>query len=309
MSSIPQAYRKALTKAKQLTAGALIGVLAFTGAACSQQDTDPYDHALLWRIEKDGIAPSYVLGTMHSDDPRVMKLAPQVTEAFDQCHSFAMEVKLDDQAATRLQQASLYQDGSRLSQHLPPTLYQQLVVAAGKLDVPPQVLDRMRPWAISMLLSLPKPSAQDGQFLDLMLMNRARNHGQQVLALENIEEQIDVLSGFTPEEELSLLADTLKDFDGVADAQQRMLEAYLKHDLKRLVRLSQHEMGVVDSKGLSKKFWKRLVTDRNQRMATRMLPMLLEGRACVAIGALHLAGKDGVLARISQQGYKAVPVF
>ena len=38
-------------------------------------------------------------------------------------------------------------------------------------------------------------------------------------------------------------------------------------------------------------------------MLERMLPSLQQGNSFVAIGALHLPGKQGLLAMLEQQGY------
>ena len=35
----------------------------------------PNGHGLLWKIEKPGIKPSWLYGTMHLTDPRVLKLS------------------------------------------------------------------------------------------------------------------------------------------------------------------------------------------------------------------------------------------
>ena len=40
-----------------------------------------FSKGLLWKIEKPGASPSYVLGTMHSEDERVTNLPSQVKQA------------------------------------------------------------------------------------------------------------------------------------------------------------------------------------------------------------------------------------
>ena len=52
-----------------------------------------------------------------------------------------------------------------------------------------------------------------------------------------------------------------------------------------------------------------LNADRNSRMVERMRPMLDKGGAFIAIGALHLAGEEGVLALLEKQGYRLQSVF
>jgi uncharacterized protein len=46
-----------------------------------------------------------------------------------------------------------------------------------------------------------------------------------------------------------------------------------------------------------------LLTGRNATMAARARPLLQEGGAFIAVGALHLPGKDGLIERFRAQGY------
>jgi uncharacterized protein len=48
--------------------------------------------ALFWRIEKPGIAPSYLLGTVHVSDPRVTTLSSAVSAALTSAKAVALEI-------------------------------------------------------------------------------------------------------------------------------------------------------------------------------------------------------------------------
>ena len=51
-----------------------------------------------------------------------------------------------------------------------------------------------------------------------------------------------------------------------------------------------------------------LITDRNLRMRDRMLPLLEKGRAFIAVGALHLIDRNGLVELLRTAGYKLTPV-
>ena len=53
----------------------------------------------------------------------------------------------------------------------------------------------------------------------------------------------------------------------------------------------------------------RLLDDRNVSMMQSMLPLLLQGEAFVAIGALHLPGEGGVLDLLEQRGYRVTRAY
>jgi uncharacterized protein YbaP (TraB family) len=47
----------------------------------------------------------------------------------------------------------------------------------------------------------------------------------------------------------------------------------------------------------------RLITSRNHRMRDRALAFLRRGGAFIAVGAVHLPGKEGLLSLLEMEGY------
>ena len=56
-------------------------------------------------------------------------------------------------------------------------------------------------------------------------------------------------------------------------------------------------------------FTEQLIDDRNDHMVERMLPRLAEGKAFIAVGALHLPGERGILKQLEDQGYRVTRVY
>jgi len=56
-------------------------------------------------------------------------------------------------------------------------------------------------------------------------------------------------------------------------------------------------------------FMRLLLIGRNATMAERAAPLLAEGGAFIAVGALHLPGKDGLIERFRASGYKVTKVW
>ena len=51
----------------------------------------PNGSGLLWRVEKEGVEPSYLFGTMHMSDPRVVTLTEDAQAAFDASERVVIE--------------------------------------------------------------------------------------------------------------------------------------------------------------------------------------------------------------------------
>ncbi|MDE3175799.1 MAG: TraB/GumN family protein, partial [Pseudomonadota bacterium] len=52
-----------------------------------------------------------------------------------------------------------------------------------------------------------------------------------------------------------------------------------------------------------------LLADRNDTMAERAAPLLAKGGAFIAVGALHLSGKRGLIALFRAQGFAATKIW
>jgi uncharacterized protein YbaP (TraB family) len=53
----------------------------------------------------------------------------------------------------------------------------------------------------------------------------------------------------------------------------------------------------------------RLLADRNATMADRAAPFLEKGGAFIAVGALHLSGKGGLIELLRGKGYQVTNVW
>ena len=64
-----------------------------------------------------------------------------------------------------------------------------------------------------------------------------------------------------------------------------------------------------DERAAEDEFTRLLLVGRNATMAERMAPLIKDGGAFVAVGALHLAGKEGLIERLRAMGYRVTKVW
>lgn len=295
-------------KALRLRCTATLFVLsAVLGFAAAAQAADiAYGQGLLWKIEGGSARPSYLFGTMHSEDPRVLNLPAIVQTAFDKADIYVMEALLDENAMVTMTAAMLFSDGKNLQQVLSPATYAKTVAAMQAYGMPEAALPLMKPWAVAVSLSMPKPKT--GVVLDLNLLQKAQAQSKQTAGLETVAEQVGTLDSLSLSEQVTMLEDTLRQLPKIERLLAEMHTAYLARDLKALSKISDEQIAQGD-RALGKKMMLRLVTVRNQRMAERILPYLKQGNAFIAIGALHLPGDQGVLKLLSQRGYRISAVY
>lgn len=281
-------------------AGAVL--LASSGLWASQTVTG---ESAFWRISKAGVEAGYVLGTIHSEDPRVLDFSAAFIARLTSCPVFAMELVPDVATIGRINEFMQYPDAETLERTLGAERYARVMQALVAYRVPPDWIARMKVWAVMMTLSVPVP--ETGFFMDFSLSLRAAGAGMAVSGLETLEQQLSFLEDMPAVYQLALLDQALSDHDRVNELNDEMLSVYLTGDLAALQRLSEEQFLQLDTE-IRDYFLSRGIAERNQHMVEKLLTLLQEGPVFVAVGALHLPGSGGLLALLRQQGYDLEPM-
>jgi len=261
---------------------------------------------ILWSIQKSGTGPSWLLGTIHSGDERVMALPSPVLDALQQSRSFTMEMIPDAAALIKLSSAMLLQEGTNLRSLLGDSLYSEVVSGMAEQGFPEAVVCRLKPWVVLSMLSTPRP--ESGSFLDMKLYHTALAAGKPVFGLETPEEQIAVFDDITLADQIHLIRQMLDQRPNMKKMTEQILNIYLNRDLDAMLDFAQSYLTGADT-GVTERFMKRLNNDRNHRMADRMITRLKEGGAFFAVGALHLPGPEGLLKLLEQEGFNVSPIY
>jgi len=284
----------------------LFVLLACTAVAFAAEAADSFDSGLLWRVESTGVAPSYLFGTMHSDDPGVVKLPMPVQRAFDQAQSVTLEVVLDPGSLLAMTSALLMTDGGSLESLIGRRLYERTLDAMSARGIPDMLVANMKPWAVAVTLMT--PPGNNGLVLDHVLYQGAVAAGKKVHGLETVAEQMGLFDGLSRKDQITLLKDTLDNLDTIGQMLDELQAAYLDRDLKRLLKINEASMLDSDPQ-LAEAFNRKVIVERNHRMAERMQSRLREGQQFIAVGALHLAGKEGLLKLLSERGYRLSRIY
>jgi uncharacterized protein YbaP (TraB family) len=267
---------------------------------------DRFGQGLLWEITPASGEPSYLFGTIHSEDPRVIELPPPVRDAFEASNGFAMEVIPDTQAILQSMVTMVYTDGRTLEAVIGPPLFRQVVQAIEARGMTEAAIRDFKPWAVVTILSV--PPAETGEFLDMRLYKAASAAGKRVVGLESIDEQLAVFEELSERDQVALLRETLEVRDQLPEVFERLLGAYQERDLAELVRLSEEYLRGGDPE-LEARFRSSALDVRNERMAERILPLLAEDVFFVAVGALHLPGEGGIVQRLRRAGFAVRSVY
>lgn len=261
---------------------------------------------LLWKIEKAGVKPSYLLGTMHSEDPTIVAMPKPVMSALEASSLVSLEMVMDPKSMDSLSNAMQITSEPELPEVIGKDLYRQLVQAMSEQGVPEHILRGMKPWAVATTLMVPKSNT--GLFLDRVLYLEALAKGKTVEGLETAAEQVAVFEGLDQADQVQLVKEALKAYPTLEQMYAELRDAYLKHDLQALVALNDAKLKDSDP-AFVQRINTRLIIDRNLRMVERMQAGLTSGNTFFAVGALHLPGDQGILQQLRKQGYQVTAAY
>jgi hypothetical protein len=286
----------------------LTAALALALAPAGSRAAGRFEHGLLWRVRAKNAAPSHIYGTIHVSDPRLAQLPAPVQKAFDGARTLMLEFVPDGYAKQRFLEAALFLDGQTLEQKIGAEDFERAYRHLAPFGLAREFVNKMKPWGV--LLNLHNPKGGDGSPIDTQLLELARSRRMPLSQIEEVEEQVFTFDEFPMESQVALLKHSLAHAPELIVLGERTLEAYLARDLARIWRLREEFAARYPPIARHQAVMnKRVVHDRNVVMAFRMQRELRRGNAFIAVGALHLYGADGVLARLEADGYRAARVF
>lgn len=261
---------------------------------------------ILWRIEKAGVAPSFLLGTAHVSDPRITNFKQELNQVLGSVDSISLEIDLDP--ANQMRMAGMMMvPGGRLEDQVGQAYFEKLMVEMNTLQVPAEMVQMFKPWAAALAISLPA-NHNASQAMDVLIYQFAHANGKAFHALETIEEQIGVFENLTPAQQIIFLQLTIDSLALRDTLYEKVLDAYLASDLGLLMMINEESM-IMAPPDFVEPLMYALVDLRNLGMLQRMQPRLAEGNALVAVGALHLPGEQGLLALLRGQGFKVSAIY
>lgn len=283
-------------------------LIAGLGACLPAYGQERFTRGLLWRITKDGVAPSHVFGTIHVGDPRLGALAPEVRTAFDAATSLMLEFVPDPYARERFLEAAMYQDRRTLQDEIGAADFERAFEQLKPIGLSREFVSKLKPWGV--LLNLRTAAGAEGSPVDGQLLAMARERRMPVQQIENVEEQVFTFDEFPMASQVALLRHSLEHQKELLALAESTLQAYLKRDLAGIWQLREaFSRRYPEVAAHLAVMTKRVVLDRNVVMAFRMQRLLRRGNGFVALGALHLYGDKGVLALVEDDGYRAERVY
>lgn len=280
----------------------------------------PNAKGLLWKVENGKAAPSWLYGTMHVTDPRVTDISDKARDAWRDAGTMVIETLgvLDEKKAAAAMfmkpEYTMMTGNETIEDFLTETDRSALSEALGQRGLSLALVRKMKPWLIASMVTVPdcevKRKAAGIEILDIKLAKAAEQAGKRLLGLEDIAEQIGVMASLPVEFQVQSLIASLAIEDQMPDVFETMTQLYIEENVvaaMQIITAAFPESMGADIEGYTA-FEEAVITKRNHIMAERAQPILEEGNAFIAVGALHLPGEEGVVELLRKQGWTVTRV-
>lgn len=257
----------------------------------------------VWKVSK-GKQHFYLAGSIHLLSADDYPLPDAYLNALKNSTSLLLETDLErlssPQGMRRLLSENTYPSGENLLQHLPEPLAKQLAQYCKEQGIALEHISRFKPAFAAMMLTTTQLQAQGATApgVDAYLQEQAKQAGKQVAGLEIMQQHLDVLEELNNSDAETLIKSTLDDLTQSSEDFDAMRKAWRSGDLAQLERLY-----LKDLKNYPE-LYQTLIVKRNLAWLKQLLTAEHKTPFFVVVGALHLAGQDGLVQQLRQQGYR-----
>ncbi len=279
----------------------LVSVILSLAALANGQEAK----TLLWKVSGNGLAkPSYLFGTIHLICPSDYMWTEKMQQSFVACNKVCFEMDLDDEETmTAASVGFIDPSGKKLKDHFKPADYQRLQkFMKDSIGMDMFMLQAMKPIALESIISMKSVKCKDAMSYEETLMKKANEHKMEVIGLEPASEQINALDHMPADSVVISVMELVDSFAKSKREFNELMAAYKAQDLPLLYQKITGVGGVGDGIGV-------LLNDRNKRWIDRMAVKMKGNAVFFAVGAGHLAGKDGIIALLRHAGYTVEPVL
>ena len=276
---------------------------------------------LLWKAEGNGNT-LYLLGTIHVDRDNIYPLHKSVRNAILSSDEVALEVDFTDEAdMARYQALLVYDDGTTLSDHISPELYEAVSQVLLGLGMTQEEIDAYRPWVLAgtlQQLGLSDDSTGAAPLApDLYAQSKAVNNGITLTAVESATFQVEhIFNALSDEYQEAYLAAGMEVYqsgtggEATEDGTETvaviaaMMDAWKDRDVAAFEAVYDKDAILENTED---ELNSKMFTERDPNMIAWADTYLKQDDGAhtgfMAVGAGHMVGQTGIVQGLKDLGY------
>lgn len=302
----------------QCTGKNLIAALAADDRAALDAITAQSPHSVgnYWRATR-GDQVVTLIGSYHFDDPRHAATMASLTPIIKTASTVLVEAGPEEEKALKAHlardpSAMLIMSGPTLPEQLSAQDWQTLSDALRARQIPPFMAAKFQPWYISVMLGVPPCAMADAQTargLDGLVIEAALAGNVPVMSLEPYDTVFGIFGALPMSDQLSMIKSALVLEDQSVDLSTTLADAYFSQDSRLIWEFMRQQARALPGASPEQadaefaRMEEALMSRRNRSWIPVIEAAAAKGPTFAAFGALHLSGKDGVLALLERAGF------
>jgi uncharacterized protein YbaP (TraB family) len=261
--------------------------------------------ASVWKVSSDKHS-LYIGGTIHVLAKDDYPLPKEYDQAFQAAEDIVFETDMavvnSPAFAQKMMSQMMYSDGTTIDKVLKPATYKKLLAHLSMRGIPVNNFASFKPSLLAMTLSMVELQmlGLTSEGVDIYYSKMATKQNKKQLWLESPEQQIEFLMKMGQGDEDTMIEYTLKDIKKMPNMIDKLRKAWRAGDMPALA-----DVGITEFIADYPDIYKDLLVTRNNNWLPKIENMLKnQPIEFILVGALHLAGPDSVLKKLTDKGYK-----
>lgn len=279
----------------------ILGFVLFKKYKDGQKEEFSYT-PLMYKVCDDNSC-IYLLGSIHMGDSRVNEFNKVIIDAYNDSDKIAVEVDMND---VTVNLSDFMLENGTLDNYISNELNEKLTKFAEEHPLfTYQQFKSLKIGYIYDYLSM-LPYLEEGytaEGVDMYFMNLARNDNKPIISLENYEDQMQLLVGYSDAFYIEQINNTIDYYSIAKEAALNLYEIYLTGDEEKISALVNMEEDELQSEE-GQRFIKEIYDDRNNTMAKSVEKFLAnDEKVFMVVGCAHVVGDKGIVSLL-KNNYK-----
>lgn len=260
------------------------------------------ENTLLWKVEGNGMKPSYIFGTIHVLPQADFEIKPKVKEAMMESEQLVLELDMTNpNLQMEMMQTATMKEGKTLDKLFDPADY-AVIDSLMKITVGMglAMMNTFKPFMINTMLIGRMIEGQPASF-EMSLIQMASEQKMTIIGLESIAEQMAVFDAISYESQAEDVLEMINKEQEMRAMYVKMVDLYKNEKLSTLYEMTSDYVDNEDEMNL-------LLHNRNKNWLAMVPQLTKEKSAFIGVGAAHLGGKSGMIALLRGAGYEVTPI-
>lgn len=280
------------------TCKAFLALILSTFSLIAQEES-----SLLWKVEGNGIQPSYVFGTFHLIPQDDFEFKDKVDKAIKDTDITVLELDMDDpQMMVSMQALAQLEEGKKLSSYMDEKEYEILdKYLTEHMGVGMAAFNTFKPFTVTSMITITMMGKQAASY-EAEIIKRSKEAQKEILGLETPEFQVSVFETVPYEEQIDQIIEYLQEPEKMTKEFDAMIAQYKNEDIEGLYNTMDESFKEAPA------FKKALLDSRNTNWITKIGEISKDQKVFYGVGAGHLGGDQGVINLLRKAGYTVTSI-